>query len=45
MDNFTLSVVVGGAAMLVIFAVLVLMDMKSKAAPSEPPKAGGKRSA
>jgi hypothetical protein len=44
MDNFTLSVLIGGAALIVFFVVLIVLD-KPRAARTEPPKPAGKRTA
>ena len=45
MDNFTLAVVIGDAAMILTLVILILLDKKRKLAPVEPMKPAGKRSA
>ena len=45
MDNFTLAVVIGDAAMLLAFIVLVVFDKKPSQPNIEPAKSSGKRSA
>jgi hypothetical protein len=45
MDNFTLAVIIGDTAILLVFIVLVLLDKKEKPEATEPLKAAGKRPA
>jgi hypothetical protein len=45
-DNFTLAVLVGGAAVIVVFVLMIVLDKKGKepvAAAPAPTKASGKR--
>jgi len=45
MDNFTLAVVIGDAAMCVAFILLIVLDKKETRPTLEPVKPAGKRSA
>jgi hypothetical protein len=45
MDNFTLAVVVGDIIMCLAFIALIVLDKPRSAAPAEPVKPSGKRSA
>jgi hypothetical protein len=45
MDNFTLSVIVGDAIILIMFVLMVVFDKKDKPVATEPLKPAGKRPA
>ncbi len=45
MDNFTIAVIVGGAVMIAIFILLIVLDKKDTRPNLQPVKPAGKRSA
>ena len=45
MDNFTLAVIIGDAAMVLAFIALIVLDKKEPQRILEPVKPSGKRSA